>query len=108
MENTTPVSAKKKAVIGYITIIGLFIAMSMNSDNKDGFTTRHLQNMFGFTVLWICSQVAIFYINTTLGDILWLMSLVLIISQAIRAYQAKEPNIPFLSRKFQQWFTFLA
>ena len=107
MENTNHISAKKKAVIGYITIVGLLIAMSMNSDNKDDFTTRHLQNMFGLTVLWICSQVAIFYINTTLGDLIWLISLLLIIYQGIRAYQAKEPNIPFLSTKFQQWFTFL-
>lgn len=106
--STTPISARKKAVIGYITIIGLFIAISMNSDHKDAFTTRHLQNMFGITLLWICAQVSIFYINTTLGDILWLLSFVLLITQGIRAYQSKEPNIPFLSTKFQQWFTFLA
>ena len=105
--NTTPISARKKAVIGYITIIGLFIAMSMNSDHKDAFTTRHLQTMFGLTLLWICSQVSIFYISTTLGDLLWLISLVLIIMQGIRAYKDKEPNIPFFSTKFQQWFTFL-
>lgn len=103
-----PISAKKKAIIGYITIIGLLVAMSMNSDNKDAFTTRHLQNMFGITVIWISSQVLGYYVNPYLGDALWLLSIILLISQLIRAKKNKDPNILFLSCKFQQWFTFLA
>lgn len=107
MEQQELVSPKKKAVIGYLTIIGFFIALSMNSDKKDAFTTKHLQNMFGILLFWICSQVSVFYINTTLGDILWLLSIVLVITQVIRAYNSKDPNIPLLSSKFQQWFKFL-
>ena len=103
----THISARKKATIGYITVIGLFIAMTMNSDNKDSFTTRHLQNMVGISILWICSQVSFYYISPILGDVLWLLSFIVMIIQGVRAYQSKEPNIPYLSSKFQQWFTFL-
>jgi hypothetical protein len=106
-QNETLISARKKAVIGYVTIIGFLIAASMNSENKDTFTTKHLQNMFGIILLWICSQVSVFYISSLFGDILWLLSLVLMGTQAFRAYKSKDPNIPFLSCKFQQWFKFL-
>ncbi len=100
-------AAKKKAIIAYITIVGLFIAISMNSDKKDEFTVKHIKNMTGITILWVISQICTFYVNPYFGDSLFLLSLVATIYSLILATQSKEPNIPFFSRKFQEWFTFL-
>lgn len=100
-------SAKKKAIIAYCTLIGLLIAMSMNSNHKDAFATKHIQNMFGLTLLWFCSQVITLNVNPYLGDILWLTSLVLTIYSVIQANKDRLPNIPILSDLFIKWFTFL-
>jgi len=99
--------AKKKAIIAYITIVGLFIAISMNSDKKEDFTVKHIKNMTGITILWIISQVCTFYVNPYFGDALFLLSIIATVYSLNQATQGKEPNIPFFSRKFQEWFTFL-
>ena len=47
------------------------------------------------------------YINQELGDVLWYVAFSLWLYSLISAVFNKEPNIPFLSEKFQEWFTFL-
>lgn len=104
MENP---AGKNKAIIAYLTIIGLFIAMSMNSDTKNDFATHHIKNMFGLTFIWIASQVITAYINPYFGDALWALTVIGLVYSLARAYKGKPPNIPFISKKTQQWFTFL-
>ena len=97
---------RDKAIIAYITLVGMLIAISMNRDNKDEFATTHIKNMFGLTILFISSQICIYYVDTLVGDIMWLIAFVLCIYSLIRAYNNKPPNLP-LSKKFDEWFTFL-
>jgi len=97
---------RDKAIIAYITLVGMLIAISMNRDNKDEFATTHIKNMFGLTILFISSQVCIYYVHTLVGDIMWLMSFVLCIYSFVLAYTNKEPNFPW-SKKLEAWFTFL-
>ena len=99
--------ARKKAIIAYITIVGMFIAMSMNSDHKHFFSTQHIKNMFGLSLIWLCSQVITFYVNAYAGDCLFFVALLLTIYSLIRATQNKLPNIPIISALFVKWFTFL-
>ncbi|EDM44073.1 hypothetical protein SCB49_10797 [unidentified eubacterium SCB49] len=98
---------KQKAVICYITFVGLLIAMSMNSNEKHPFATIHIKNMFGITLLWISAKVFVAYINLILGEFLFWTAVVLLVYSLVRAIQDKKPNIPFLSEKFDEWFTFL-
>lgn len=98
-------AGRNKAIIAYITIIGMLIAISMNSDNKEYFATCHIKNMLGLTIIWFSSQVITFYINPYVGDALFLISLILVIYSATRAYKGLLPNIPVLSPFFMKWFT---
>ncbi len=100
-------AGKKKAVIAYITFVGFFIALSMNKDKPEPFATWHIKNMFGLLLLLLIAVVSQFHINLLVGDIiywitvaLWAFSLVMVITN-------KKEGIPFLSKKFQTWFTFL-
>ena len=97
-------SGKTKAIIAYFTFVGLLIAYFMNKDDKHEFATWHIKNMFGL-LLFLFVAVALqeypigvyFYIGTV---VLWALSLLL-------ALLNKKQGIPYLSEKFQSWFTFL-
>ncbi|QNJ98633.1 hypothetical protein [Constantimarinum furrinae] len=97
-------TGKTKAVVAYLTFVGMLIAYFMNRDNKHEFATWHIKNMFGLVILLAFAvgmqnyAVGIYIYFTTVA--LWLFSLVMAISNRKQA-------IPFLSEKFQEWFTFL-
>ena len=46
---------KSKAIIAYITIVGLLIAISMNKDEPHEFASYHIKNMFGITLMFFVS-----------------------------------------------------
>jgi hypothetical protein len=97
-------SGKTKAIIAYLTFVGTLIAYFMNRDDKHEFATWHIKNMFGLIILLAFSvgmqnyAVGIYIYGTSVA--LWLISLIMAINN-------KQKGIPFLSEKFQTWFTFL-
>lgn len=98
---------KNHSIIAYITFIGMIIAYFMNKEDQSAYVTYHIKMMFGLVILLFVSQVSHAYINIILGDILWLISFVLWVLCLVYAIQGKKPIIPYLSEKFQSWFTFL-
>lgn len=98
---------KNHAIINYITFVGMIIAYFLNKENKSPYVTYHIKMMFGLVVLLFVSQVSHAYVNIILGDILWLISFVLWVLCMVYALQGKKAFIPYLSEKFQNWFTFL-
>ncbi|MEZ4857834.1 MAG: hypothetical protein R2781_03415 [Flavobacteriaceae bacterium] len=98
-------AGKTTAIVTYCTFIGFFIALSMNQEKKDTFAIWHLKNMFGLLIILFVAitlqyyTVIGFYIHA-IAAMFWLLS----ISMAIAG---KQQGVPFLSEKFQQWFTFL-
>lgn len=104
---TESIPGKTKAILAYATFVGFLIAASMNASQKDEFATWHLKNMFGIIVLWIISLVTQLNINLLTGDILQIISILFLIYSLVMAIQDKKRGVPFLSEKFQQWFTFL-
>jgi hypothetical protein len=99
---------KSKAVIAYITIIGLLIAISMNKDEPHEFASWHIKNMFGLTLMFFVS-VAMSYQEYLLfaGRIFFFGSMFFWLFSLIMAISNKKVGIPFLSDKFDNWFTFL-
>ena len=104
---TSVPAGKTKAIIAYCTFIGFFIAISMNKDKPEEFATFHIKNMFGITLMFIVSLVVQAQIDVTVGDIIWLICLLLWLFCWSMAFFSKKRGIPFLSEKFQEWFTFL-
>ena len=104
---TESLPGKTKAIVAYLTFIGFLIAASMNGNHKEEFATWHIKNMFGIILIWIISLVTQFNIDLLTGDILQVISILLLIYSLVMAIQGKKKGFPFLSEKFQQWFTFL-
>lgn len=99
-------AGKNKAIIAYLTFIGMLIAYFMNRDDRHAFATWHIKNMFGLVLLLFISQVVQVYYLTA-GEVLWWISFVGWLFSLIMAISNKTTAIPILSEKFQTWFTFL-
>ncbi len=100
-------AGKTTALIAYAPFVGFMIAYFINRDENNEFATWHIKNMFGLSLLFIVSLVVQSQINVTAGDILWLSLCLLWLFSWAMAYFNKKKGIPLLSKKFQDWFTFL-
>ena len=98
-----------KAILAYLSFIGLIIAYIMNIEEKDKFVTYHIKNMFGLVI--------ILFITTTffegnkflefIGQIAWVTSFFLWVYSLLMAIAGKQKGIPILTDLFQKWFKFL-
>ena len=105
MKNIPP--GKTTALIAYAPFVGFFIAFFINQEKRHSFATWHIKNMFGLFILFIASLVIQSAIDFTIGDVIWAICFVLWIYCWVQAFMGKEKGIPYLSEKFQEWFTFL-
>ncbi len=98
---------KKIALVAYAPFIGFFLAFFLNQDYKYAFATWHIKNMFGLFLLFLVATIIQSQIDAASGDIIWLIVFFGYIICFILAATNRVVGIPFLSEKFQQWFTFL-
>ena len=98
---------KSSALIAYAPFVGFLIAYFINRDENHEFATWHIKNMFGITLLFIVSLVIQAQIDVLTGDILWFSCIIIWLYCWAMAFFNKKNGIPFLSEKFQDWFTFL-
>ncbi len=95
---------KTKAIVAYLTFIGLLISYFLNREDKHAFTTWHIKNMFGLVILLF---VSIAFQNYEIGFYIYWTAVVLWIYSFFMVLTNKQKAIPYLSDKFQEWFTFL-
>lgn len=98
-----------KAILAYLSFIGLIIAYILNIDEKDKFVTYHIKNMFGLVIILFIT-ITMFNGNDLLlyiGQIVWTISFFLWVYSLIMAITGKEKGIPILTDLFQKWFKFL-
>jgi uncharacterized membrane protein len=90
--------ARVKAIVAHITIIGWVIALVINSNNKEEYTSFYLRQTLGIHLVWMfLSWVPV--IGWILGIVVfafWLLSF-------IYAVQGDLKIIPF-GEYFQDWF----
>lgn len=101
MNNPSP---KTKAVVAYLTFIGFLIAYFVNKEYKSEFATWHIKNMFGLLIGLFISNVLQ---NYTVGLLVYIPVAGFWLYSVIMATMGKKQGIPYLSEKFQEWFTFL-
>lgn len=104
-EQTEP-QGKTIGMIAYLTLIGLLIAFIMNQEKKAAFGTYHIKQVLGLClcglVLFVVGMIPILgWILSILGSLfliyLWAMGL-------MNALNNKMKPVPFLGKKFEEWF----
>jgi len=95
---------KTTAIISYITIIGLIIAIIMNSSKKNSFAQFHIRQMVGLSVLALINQYVIGRFIPMASMVIGLGLIVLWVIAFIGVMQGEEKKIPLLGEQFQEWF----
>ncbi len=98
--------AKQIAMISYITIIGLIIAYVMNNDKNFEYAKYHIIQSLGLTTTGVALGIVGFI--PILGWILNIIGAFILIYMWVvglmNALNEKKKPVPFLGKKYEEWF----
>ncbi|EDP96055.1 hypothetical protein U8527_14195 [Kordia algicida OT-1] len=105
MEQKTIDEGRQTAIISYITIIGLVIAISMNVETKNEFARMHIRQSLGLNILFYIISFFIGYFNSLMiSGSFYVFFIVLWVFGLTNAIQREYKPIPLLGDYFQDWF----
>lgn len=107
MENEVTRDSQDKtiAIVAYLTIIGLVVALVLNNEKRDLFAKYHIRQSLGLVLTslalslinvipilgWIVSMVGAFVLLY-----MWVMGL-------LNAINGREKPVPILGEKYEEW-----
>lgn len=98
-------SGKTAAITSYILIIGVLIAMSMNSDVKSKFAAFHIRQALGLSLTFISLGLIISHFDSlAISASMWISISVLWMFGLFNAIKGETQPIPLLGNLFQKWF----
>jgi uncharacterized membrane protein len=104
--NNTIEAGKTAAITSYILGIGVFIAMSMNSDDKNAFASFHIRQGLGITLTFISLGLIISNFDSLLISApMWIFVSVLWSYGIFSAIKGETKPMPLLGAYFQKWFS---
>ncbi len=97
---------KSAAITSYILIVGVLIALSMNSENKNPFASFHIRQGLGLTLTFIILGISISYFESVMvAAPMWIFISVLTIYGIFSAAKGETTPLPLLGKWFQKWFS---
>ena len=105
MDKHTIESGKNTAIISYILIVGVLIAMSINSDKKNKFASFHIRQSLGLSLTFVCLGLLISNFENPMVTIsMWFFISVLWSFGFLGAIQGRTHPVPLLGNLFQKLF----
>lgn len=105
MDKQTIENGKSIAIISYILLVGVLIALSMNSENKNQFASFHIRQGMGLTITFIVLGVSISSFENVLVAVpMWIFISVLTVYGIFTAATGQTTPLPLLGSLFQKWF----
>ncbi|MBA4277467.1 hypothetical protein [Flavobacterium sp.] len=97
---------KTAAITSYILIIGVFIAMSMNTgEDKNSFASFHIRQALGLSLTFISLGLIISNFDSAMISIsMWVFLSVLWTYGIFSAINGQTKPVPLLGEFFQKWF----
>lgn len=97
-------AGKTAAITSYILGIGVFIAMSINSDQKNEFASFHIRQGLGLTITFFSLGLIISNFNTLMISVpMWIFISVLWTYGLFSAIKGDTKPVPLLGVYFQKW-----
>ncbi len=104
MENSVE-EGKTAAITSYILFVGVLIAMSMNSENKNSFASFHIRQALGISLTFISLGLIISNFDSLMISApMWISVSVLWSYGIFSAINGTTKPIPLLGNYFQKWF----
>jgi uncharacterized membrane protein len=106
MDKQTIEKGKSTAITSYILIVGVLIALSMNSEKKNPFASFHIRQGLGLTLTFITLGISISYFESVMiAAPMWIFISVLTIYGIFTAAKGETTPLPLLGKWFQKWFS---
>jgi uncharacterized membrane protein len=106
MNKETIEAGKSTAITSYILGIGVFIAMSMNAENKNPFATFHIRQGLGLTLTFISLGLIISNFDSLLISFpMWIFISILWSYGIFTAIKGETKPMPLLGSYFQKWLS---
>ncbi len=104
MENSVE-EGKIAAITSYVLVVGVFIAMSMNSESKNSFASFHIRQALGISLTFISLGLIISNFNSfIISAPMWISVSVLWSYGIFSAINGTTKPLPILGNYFQKWF----
>ena len=96
---------KTAAITSYILIVGVLIALSMNSDVKSSFASFHIRQALGLSVTFISLGLIISNFNSLMiSATMWIFVSILWTYGIFSAIKGETKPLPLLGELFQKTF----
>jgi uncharacterized membrane protein len=104
--NNSIEAGKTAAITSYILGIGVFIAMSMNAEDKNAFASFHIRQGLGITLTFISLGLIISNFDSLLISApMWICVSVLWSYGIFTAIKGETKPMPLVGAYFQKWFS---
>jgi uncharacterized membrane protein len=104
MNKQTIDAGKSTAIISYILIVGVLIAMSMNAEPKNPFAAFHIRQSLGLSILFVSLGLIISnFDNIMISSSMWIFVSILWTYGVFTAIKGEMRPIPLLGSFFQKW-----
>ncbi|MSP84282.1 MAG: hypothetical protein EXR18_00435 [Flavobacteriaceae bacterium] len=104
MENSVE-EGKIAAITSYVLVVGVLIAMSMNSESKNSFVSFHIRQALGISLTFISLGLIISNFDSLLISApMWISVSVLWSYGIFSAINGTTKPMPLLGNYFQKWF----
>jgi uncharacterized membrane protein len=106
--NNTVEEGKTAAITSYILIVGVLIAMSMNSENKNTFASFHIRQALGLTITFVSLGLIVSNFDSLMiSATMWIFVSILWTYGFFTAIKGDMKPLPLLGSLFQKAFHFI-
>jgi uncharacterized membrane protein len=106
--NSTIEEGKTAAITSYILIIGVLIAISMNSENKNSFASFHIRQALGLSITFLSLGLIVSNFDSLMiSATMWIFVSILWTYGFFTAIKGDIKPIPLLGNLFQKAFHFI-
>jgi len=106
--NNTIEKGKTAAITSYILIIGVLIAISMNSENKNSFASFHIRQALGLSITFLSLGLIVSNFDSLMiSGTMWIFVSILWTYGFFTAIKGDMKPIPLLGNLFQKAFHFI-
>ena len=107
MSNTIE-EGKTAAITSYILIVGVMIAISMNSEKRNSFASFHIRQALGLTVTFLSLGLIVSNFDSLMiSATMWIFVSVLWTYGIFTAIRGEIKPLPLLGNLFQKTFKFI-
>jgi len=105
MDTKTIEEGRSTAITSYILIVGVLIAMSMNSEDKNQFASFHIRQALGLSLTFISLGLIISNFDSIMISVpMWISVSVLWSYGIFSAIKGDTKPLPLLGDLYQKWF----